>query len=502
MAFTDWDSWNINGGSDRLVLFQIRYYNTTTNTEEVHYVSSSRFGSYESSGDVISTNIYYSTLVSAPTLSRGSNQIGAGVLKPAIGTIRLSNIDQFYDDFINHVFIGRLVGIFVGPKTGEEFKNVFRGEVTATTYSGNYFEIEVRDTYARFDKPVQREFFGSGANIPPEIELIRRPMAFGYVKQVSPVIQHDTSYIFQTNNDDTQNVSIDPRVDGVTTSLITSETASLGIMSLSASPVGTFTTNTQGTIIDGTYSESIGTIVEYILTKSMSGDYPVIASAWIDDASITAINSDSTLDIAWASMQPNITVNEVLRQLMPMGYLYGFDMDGYFFIKHLKDPSGETATQTLSSSDILKNSVTITEPSAPFWKMLFQYDKNYTPLTNIGNVSAAARAILASEYRSTYEKVDTTILDKYEDAKEITVTLYASGGVEGANEEADRLWDLFSVTRRVYEIRCWAKPLAFEIGEIVEVTYPYHGLSGGVNLVYIGSEHQLDQHLVTAYFWG
>ena len=499
MAFV-WADWNVSVDANRVVLCKITYYDDSASAEAVLYVGSRYYN------DTINGNVYENTITAngIPTLFVGSSDVN-NPTSIGIGNLVISNIDAKYDGLFADSFYGRDIEILVGPTENAfaDFQTVFKGVISKARFEdGKAISFEIRDYMDKLDMPVQRNRL-SGGSMPTSAAGSLAPWAFGAAKNVKPILVHDTNWVFQTGDGAVEDPSVAVYIDAVLFSVSSEDTANAQFTVI-VEPAGDLTADIKGAKPGGSFVVDLGDVLTEILTRDDDNSVSILESAELETGSMSQLNTDCDMDIAiWFAPGQEISTIDVLDQLMPEGFLYGFNRDREFFAKVLLDPSGETATQTLGTADIVLNGLTVLESIRPAWKVVCKYQKNYAVIAQPGTgFTNAVFDAHSKDFRFTTSKEDSTIKTTHKDAREMTVELMASSGVAAVTEERDRIFNLFSIRRRIYQVQCWAKPLSFAVGDVTTITYPRYSMDSGVDLTFIGSENRLDSGLVTAYFWG
>lgn len=139
----------------------------------------------------------------------------------------------------------------------------------------------------------------------------------------------------------------------------------------------------------------------------------------------------------------------------------------------------------------------------PAWKVTVRYQKNYTVLNeaDLAGVAAEDIAFCAQEYRSVTSE-DSSVLDQYPRAVEIVVDSLMVNESD-AQDEADRLLDLYKVRRDIILVRVPLEGFStWAIGQALTFTYPRFGYDSGKDFQIIGREFDAKAGTVTLTLWG
>jgi hypothetical protein len=106
------------------------------------------------------------------------------------------------------------------------------------------------------------------------------------------------------------------------------------------------------------------------------------------------------------------------------------------------------------------------------------------------------------EYR-TVSTEDSSILTTWPFATEIKVTTLLVNETD-AQDEADRLFALYSVRRDMYEVKLNLSEImgVVDLGDVVTLEYPRYSLNSGKDFLVIGMELDLANEVATLTIWG
>ncbi len=501
----DWDAWNESGSTNRAALFKVFYYDRSEAAE-----SNIRFANYPYT-DEVNDEFYFDTVLEVPTIFYGSRSAESDFSNFGIGTIVVSNATGLYDDLSVDSFYERTIEIYLGDpdRSFDDFQLRFKGVIESVVFSQDKtISFEIRDLSSRLDRAVQRSRFNTtntpGVHITASDKY--RPIAFGRCRQVPLVAIDPAGNNYFVSEGAVSNI-FSPRANGVDI-VPTSEDETISSMVVPEQD-GEIVTDVDGNS-EGGYITRPGAIIERFLTMSHEApDEPILQSSDIDTASLDQLDLDAPISSSIYFGIDRVTAREAVSRMLPIGFVYGFDQNGLFFAKVLKDPSSETAVNTLTEINIFDDDdfedggVVVIDQEPPAWRVTINYDRNYQPTRQIEEAALNdARAYFEKDYRDTDSIEDSSVRVADKGARELVLNYSAYTNITGTGNELERVFDLFKVPRRVYQVKAWAKPLSFDIGDVIAVTFPSHGLDAGKNLVFIGADYQLDSPIVTAYFWG
>lgn len=140
----------------------------------------------------------------------------------------------------------------------------------------------------------------------------------------------------------------------------------------------------------------------------------------------------------------------------------------------------------------------------PLWRQRVSYQRNWTVMTAdaiAGAVTDERRNFLTEELRLVTVK-DETVKDVHLLARDPEATRTLLLEETAAEQEAQRLFDLYRQQRSLYRVTVKTQPFKLELGDQVQVVYPRLGLDGGRVFRVIGLEERAEINRVTLELWG
>lgn len=154
----------------------------------------------------------------------------------------------------------------------------------------------------------------------------------------------------------------------------------------------------------------------------------------------------------------------------------------------------------------------------PVWRVNLNYKRNYTVMNDddLAGVAASDREFCKKEWR-TVTAEDSAVKTQWLNATELNV--YTVMTVEAdAQAEADRLLDIFGTRREMFTFTVHYDAIRqqsqfesgalddrwryFEIGCVVNLTYPRFGLDAGKRFVVIGMQENFETDMLELTVWG
>lgn len=475
------------------------------------------------------TGNYYEPCIEQPALMRrdifADGQIG-GAASSSYGELTLINNDGHLDYLTGYAVNGRELVIKAGEETASyaSFTTILKALMQQAAMEWERVSIRLRDRQAEFDRPVQTLTYAGNNALPAGIEGAAdlkdavKPLFFGRVNNVSPVMINSSRLLFQiTTGSLGEIVNIFDNGAYLGRGADYADQADMeanapapgyfriwkagGIFRLGSSPAG---------IITATAWESIdiedvtGAQIAYRLATGPGG----VSAGDTVATDYTTLDGQNAGSIGiWVT--DGLTIAEALdRVSASLGAWWGFDQLGRFRIARLDAPAG-TAVATLTSAEIISisgESATINGEPVPAWKITLNHDINFTVQTggNVAGVIPADRRAWLEKPSRQYVASDAGIKTAHPLAQEIVYdTLLA--GVGYADPEATRRLNLLKTARTVFDVvvRVDADLLsAIDLGVVVSVQHYRFGLSAGQLLRVIGIETNYQANELKLRLWG
>jgi hypothetical protein len=497
MAITDQQylDWLAADGKRRCVLVELDYYDIdgastgTLYAANLAYISTGSDTPADTAYDDIVTKIPgYSAKVSLPNPQGGSLGLRA---QAAWGEIVISNESGARDSCRGYAFTGRAIRIYRGDPSWakSDFRLVIEGRCAGVKAGRDDISFSLRGKEDALNVPIQTTEISGG----PKDKALK-PLLFGECYNAEPVITDAALHKYQYH-DGSLNAFLATRDNGVAITPTTS--TATGIITLTASPAGRITGDVQGDNAGSTYRTAAGELVSHIAQT-----YAGWASGDIDSSSVTALDSAAgqTLGIY---VRDGGNVLEVINALLEScGAFWSITRAGKLRVQRLEAPSG-TADYALVADDIRERSLVIDADFEPVQKVSVGYKRNWSAQdadSLAGAVSEADRVYYSQEYR--YESAeDGSVATAWPLANSVTLDTLLQDSTEAA-AEASRLLTLWSTPRTVYRCEATLALGKVELGDVVELTHPRFGLSGGEKFIVVGYDERLTSNSITLWLWG
>jgi hypothetical protein len=434
---------------------------------------------------------------------------------PSFGAIRLLNGDKYFDNALSYFWKGRNVTVYVG---GRDFKRsdfaiAFQGLVSETEYDDDEIIINIQNNSQTLETEfVQNLYEGAGGlDGGDDIKGSSKPLAYGEVKNITPVLVDATNLIYQVHDGATKSVDgvFDKGIaltNGGNVADITSATVgagqyktqlSGGYIKLGSSPDGSITADIKGDDFGGEYVDKVGAIVSRLVRTKLGASN--FSDNQIDQGALNQLD-ESVTGACGFYIQSNTTLKSVIDALVnPLQCYWTFTRDGLLTAGVLDAPSSSSIT--LTESDILDNEFELITDIPPSWRIGLSYGRAWT-VQNKDNLASAApidrQTFVSEQYR--------TVIDENRAIRTLAVkekrfdTLLANQS--DALNELERIKRIFRELRQVYRIK--AVDLFFKvfIGDVVNLKISRFDLSNGKNFIVTTIEEDAETGHTTLELFG
>jgi hypothetical protein len=424
-----------------------------------------------------------------------------GFSVPGFGNLVLANGDGELDAFADYAWDSRSVEVRVG-EAGADFQyyfTIFKGESKTIEFDDENVLIVLRDRQDDFTIDFPPNIY-SGSAVSANIVGQPKPLCFGKVYNVTPVLTDSTNRVYQVH-DGVINAVDAVYEGGVLLTLTTDYTVDLnaGTITLTADPDGPITADVRGAKSGTVYIDSVADIVREIVTE-----YAGLADPGdLDTQSFTDLNTanNSTVGI-YISSETDIL--DALDQLMnSIGGFYGFDRDGKFFVGRIELASGSGITPDAQFDRTNIIEVTRLASEVPNFRFKVQYKKNYTPMDESqfgASITQAQRDYLVRD--GLYEVVeDASVQTAYPNSQELLIPSLFADSTPAATE-ATRLSQIYDEQREVYRILVKTQPYTLKLNDVVQISFDRYNLTNGKNFRVISITEDAATNEVELELWG
>jgi hypothetical protein len=397
---------------------------------------------------------------------------------------------------------GRSARFYVGRPTDAraDFILVASGIIERVWTDLSSMRINFSDGVARLDRMVnQVTYSGSGVTEGgADLKGKYKPKCYGDAENVSPPLVNNSLLIYQVNDGSVNDVTaVYDRGISLTkgsdyTSLTDMETNAPsagnyrvwkagGYFRLGSTPAGTVTADVEGDDAGG-YITKTAEIVERILESQA-----LFSAAEINETSFAQMNVDASAEVGiWIGTEGQ-TIEAVINSLLiGAGAFGGFSRLGEFTVGVVYAPPS-LAVASFTEEDIFEiERLPLPSSIEPIiWRAQVAYQRNYTVQSDLAAGVTAARRSYATESQRTETLEDASVSSRYILAKEYAAESFYRDQAD-AVIEASRLIGLWGAPRSIFRVVVPIRAIARDLGEVVNIKHPRHGLTNGVYARIIG----------------
>lgn len=451
--------------------------------------------------DTLPTQPFFGTLVQPLSFTRsllGSDIIGN--FTSGTGELQLANTDGGYDNLIQSFAIdGRPIVVKVG-REGDAYNNfytIFSGTASDWIVQEDVVKIKLVDNGYLLDVTIQPNLYAgtSGVEGTADLKGKRKPRAFGYVKNISPPLVIPASLLYQVNDGSVsaitavydRGVALTFQTDYATSALLIaagitagnySTCKAEGMFRVSSVPSGTITTDVSGDNRSSTFVSTSADIVRRILASSSIAD-----PGGLYTPSFAVVNATQPADIGYyVAPDDTNTIGDAIANIMGgIGGWGGFRRNGQFALGIFLTPTGGVPSARFDRSDIIAIGREAL-PSAltpPPYRFRCAFSHNWTVQTDVAASVGATRASFLAQSDRYSNSINNTIkLDHPFAHDRDPIGCYFLNSAD-AQTESDRLLALYARNAALYRFTVGVQPFAFDVGDVVFLTYPRWNLTYG-----------------------
>ena len=433
---------------------------------------------------------------------------GVGGLARVFADVSLVNADGELDELqSDYALDGRAARILLGRPTDARsaFGLVFSGVVAAATVGQAEMKLRLHDGSARLEVPLNINAYAGTGGLEGGADLAGKPKPKGWGNSLNvpaPLV-NSASLIYQVHDGAISDVPkvYDRGVDLTKGADYSSQTdmetnapaagdyrvwKAGGFVRLGSTPAGTVTADVLGDASGAGYINKTADIVERVLR-----DQALLDASEIDSASSFAqLNIDAAAEVGiWVGPELTSIASVVDRLLAGVGAFGGFSRLGLFTVGVIAAASG-AAADTYTQEDIGNlEREPLPAPVEPVaWRTRVAWQPNYTVQNDLAASVTPARRTFAAQAERIATRSDFAVKGQHLRATEYgpTGNLYAQEA--DADDEALRLLNLWKVPRAMHRVPAPTRALARDLGDVVTVDFPRHGLAGGKLARVLGHE--------------
>lgn len=491
---------------------------------------------------------------------KASDGLGSGIGRFAgasplgFGDVELENVDGALDGLVQRtVTDGARVRIKVG-KTIEDiygrrrvipykdFTQILEATAEQWTAGDRNPRLKLRDATVRLERPVQPTTYGGSGGQSGTLDLAGQtlPIAYGHCINVTPTLVDPVKWIYQFNDLSSDGVEVvrdkGVRLDfgGDTSNYAALEAAILepgtyatclfrgGFIRLGNQPSGLVTADVRGSkearrrgfftdgsaftdlsgfanVANDSYVDSTAAIISRLLT-----DRNVIRPAEIETSSFSGVERDQPAAIGYyIPSGRTVTLIQAVDELARgAGCWFGQGLDGRFVLMRFEVPASGKVPEYSDRQIVNMRKADLPYRAPPYsWQVTAR--RNWTPVTNadLAEGTNADDLQLLTRDVSIAASYDRGISRAFRSSKAVRIEAFFDGYTAAA-AEAERLADVYSVDRAVYELELPLLAARRVRGETIRVTYNHPGFTAGKNVVIIGTDINIAQSRVILTVFG
>ena len=421
------------------------------------------------------------------------------------GDIELINSRGQYDSWLNDVWVNKSVKIYVGslPIPGylsviEDFELIFDGVVSdIDSKNRTQLNLKIRDKLEKLNTSVSEDLIGNyfQGSIVPQTTVVNqyqnnlKPLVFGEVHNITPILTDPTLLEYMVSAGPVEQI-LEVRDSGMPIAFATSGTISIppGSFRLLQSPSGTITCSVQGIkkTIDINNSSTSN-----IYTNTVSNTISTILKLYGKQLGYSEIDQTSFLNLGSEAvgiyLKDRVNVLNLCQQIAKSsGLILSTTRTGKVKLIDLTIPT--TSSISISENDTVLNSLELTQKLDVIAGVRLGYAQNWTVQTNLLTAIPEQHKDLYAKEWLELTQIDTTASDKYSVTTEPEMqTSYLIDSLEVAAVALKKL-NLFKAQRKIYSMKCTAKFLSVQIGDIVNLKASRFGLNTGVNGIVVSTK--------------
>lgn len=400
-----------------------------------------------------------------------SMDVSAGL---SAGDIEIYNADGSRDAWLDDIWANQPINAFVGDVRWEraDFRQVFSGVIVdIACKSRDRLSLRLVNKLERLNTPVTDSKIGGNAANPDALV----PVLLGECHNISPVPTNPVTleYAFGDGlNEAVAEVRTEGKPRG--TVAVTANTGRL-LFSEAVGP-GVVTCDAQGAKFNGSYVNTIGQLVQYLVTQRGKATTR-FSAADLDAVQLAAFDAANPQPVGlYLTERTNVLVacqqlaGSIGAQLVP-------SMTGKLRLIQFAIPA--VAAAEIRPSHQLDRSITIVKRTEVMASIKIGYCRNWTPQGKLQtSLPDAHKALYAQEWLSV-TAVDAAVQATYKlDAEPVQIDTCLLRKVD-AQAEATRRLSIAKVPRTTFRFEATPAQLLLELGQAVKLFSNRFGLAAG-----------------------
>lgn len=390
------------------------------------------------------------------------------------GDIEINNGDGALDVWLDDIWVNGDIKGFVGDVRWDraDFRQVFNGTVIDIgCKSRDRLSLRLTNKLERLNTPVTDTKIGGSATNPDALV----PTLLGECSNISPVQTNPNTLEYAFGNGSNEGV-IEVRTDGKPRAAVTVTAGTGRFVFDEAVGPGVVTCSAQGTKYNGAYVNTIGQLVQYLVTQRGKTSTRFTA-ADLDTAQLATFEQANPQPVGlYLTDRTNVLVacqqlaSSVGAQLVP-------SMAGKLRLIQFAIPA--SATTEIPRSHQLDRSITIVNRTEVAAAVKIGYCRNWTVQASLPTSLPDAHKNLYSQEWLSVTAIDAAVQAAYKLDAEPTQVDTCLLRKADAQAEANRRLALVKVPRTTYRFEATPAQLLTELGQAVKLFSGRFGLSAG-----------------------
>jgi hypothetical protein len=387
------------------------------------------------------------------------------------GDIEIFNADGALDSWLDDVWANQPVNAFVGDVQWDrtDFRQVFAGTIIDIgCKSRDRLNLRLANKLERLNTPVTDVKIGGNATNPDALV----PVLLGECHNISPPQTNpDTNeYAFGGNER-----LIETRLDGIPRD-VTPNLAAGRFTFNAAVGGGQVTCSAQGIKYNGTYVNTVGMLVQYLVTQCGKASTRFTTDD-LDVAQLAAFEAAHPQPVGRYLVERTNVLDACHQLASSVGAQLVMSMTGKLRLIPFAIPT--SATVEIRPSAQLDRSITIVNRTEVSAAVKIGYCRNWTEQPNLQTSLPPAHKALYAEQWLSVTSVDSAVQATYKlDAEPDLIETDLQRQVD-AQAEADRRRDIKKVPRTTYRFEATPSQLLLELGQAVKLFSNRFGLTAG-----------------------
>lgn len=425
--------------------------------EVTHYFSSA--GYVTSPTCTPANQAYLSHISTIGTLDESLSLDG----KPSIslGEVLLDNSEGDLDSLLNVVWANRDISVFIGdvrwPRS--QFRMIYRGVIDDIVIKNrSEMSLRIMDRLQALNTPVS-----DAVLVDKDNAMV--PLCFGEVCNLSPTLVNESLLEYKLHTGAVQQIQ-EVRDKGAPVGFTPNHNN--GTFRLTAKPFGQVTCSVRGDSTGG-YTDRVSPLINRLAT-SYGNSRTRFTSSDLDQSNL---NSFNTLHPQCVGIYIDSRMNtlEVMSRLADsVGASVTVSKEGLLRLHKVEAAYG-TPVLTIDEFDIVENSFNIRTRVPVIAAHKLAYNRNWTTQTDLAAGLPESHKDQWEEDWKYVNSKDVTVanLHRLFDEPEHIETLLQIKSE--AQQEANRLTNLFKVQRYIYRFQGFSKLLTLELADVVQINH-------------------------------